>query len=1801
MRQHYGSTFVPCWLVAALGFSALPVCVWAAPEGLREALTTAASVTHSFPEFLGAEERSPREDRPFREWVAEALTGWEDTQTGEFITPRHCVIMQAGFPTQYLLTYTCIPCEEPAFLQAASELGLPRYADHTFVPTLPQLSDGLASLVAVPKWIAATDKVIVVFDFSYWQGPVYATVDWSFITLASLAHAARKHTQAHWQVYHASSSSPIAEGGHVVADNGDVFYFVPADKEPPHRFLFTDMLQDPRLWSSCPQVVPRETTVPIWYALMSHVIRTPTYTGSSQQELQEVAADTFHNDAGDLDFEYPLEDSPLQELVYRGQLVRGVLAARLWTSRACRPGVFIFLDTRLVGLHPTFWFCSAGWVSLEHLTDGLAIRTPPGFHIAPAGVPYEEGQVLVSDRCTISLSFVETETPSASIPRPDPNAGVSGGGDVHITSNPAADLLHNSRTARQREGHHSPDPETHLRAGPRSDELVEPTRVCFQVLIPDFQTEIVEVDLTFPCPLDDALGLVEQARRSDASPYFDQLIPANPQPDVSFGTVVAFPAWQDSQRLVIVDARLLDGRFFAISVEGRLNRSSVLLHLRTPDTPGLRVYLKGVLLDNTTWYSFGQGDTLSLLPPGPALQPHVHLADMLRGAWDWVSPCPSYPGPHFPAFCVLSDGGLKVILVDVETVRSFSDFRRQTAAELQHTSGRALVSSSMPRVTNLSILGQACKALLVATEAVVRIPIPPGRIQLHRTIAFLDKRLTLRGLDWRIAERGLLDLEELVDSLQEGVPHGYVVSVTGAPTTLRLGRTFLRIANGTLLTVRYVEDAQDSEATSEHESSSHPDSGPDDESEDVRGEDSPAHNHGPSTAVDDRPRSRSRTPPRAAHDNTRQTAVTAQTECLFVAKWLGHRLCKLQPWCPARHQHELIPQDTSPGPALLLDCFRVPHYFDVGAFLAKSQGGFISSKLLGEPHPSSSAQQLAIATLRYLAPRLGQTWRYTPEPNAPHVASDSDHEVSSDASGEPASLHFAILSIGFVPEHVVVTVSLPETIATVITQLQSVRDTTSAEAFPILLPASPQPCPGSGVVLALPEWTADASCQHAFVCLDTSSIDGRIFVAASPTYVSRRHLLHLAQFINEVEVDVHFGDDPTPLSDSGQFHVASGDTFVFASVGATIPTLRALALELQDATAWSRASTFPSESTGGHLGLVHGFETMLFTTPFEWPMQYRSQIAACVGVRQQDLQLSPASPGIRNATLHGFLCRAVIAVAETTSPINAPAFGVLVDARRLHLGWRVYLAASGVVSCNKIRLELQLDSLAGWSVGIRDIPDHVDLLDVVPGQVLTASSVRRRTQTDAEPEPASAATGGHTSQISDTGIAAPVASQAPAAPVSGTTGPDTSATQGDAVSGAQPRDARRVTFAAENYRLCSFLLLGQNYLLEHVEVRLPVGISVAQAISRVSSARAPDDVLRLPMLCEVFPQPQVSHALCIATPSWETQGPIVVLDSRNINGRLFALQVGSRVDRAGLLIAAQLDSVEDIDVYIGSQPWPIPDNHFVTLFYDELVLLAQANAPHHTVASLQDMLNDEEGWISDFDPASQLSPGYNSTVWLLGNEGNRPFELQPHRRGQLRADIARLLNLSARELVLQPAHLTVPDYAYRGVAARTLLAALCRTDFADPASNPVICFIDARPIMLTITWRVCPNGVLDTQSIVEVYAGWCPPGLTLCILRHDHTYLPIGGRVVVEAGEVLTILFLPPLTQADAPDAPSSPGDDDAEDPDTSEDERADDRLADPAIVGSPAEASRASAGTGETSNTKGSQGHSWPHHTVVD
>ena len=220
-------------------------------------------------------------------------------------------------------------------------------------------------------------------------------------------------------------------------------------------------------------------------------------------------------------------------------------------------------------------------------------------------------------------------------------------------------------------------------------------------------------------------------------------------------------------------------------------------------------------------------------------------------------------------------------------------------------------------------------------------------------------------------------------------------------------------------------------------------------------------------------------------------------------------------------------------------------------------------------------------------------------------------------------------------------------------QLQATRDPVEVRGFPWLVPANPQPCPGSGVVLALPAWCAAETYPKRFICLDTSQVNGRLFTVACPPYVSRRHLLHLAQLADERDIEVHTGDDPTPLSDVGQLNVAMGDTFLFVLPGTAIPTLHSLALDLFSRQEWSPTLTVPLPSDAGAFGLVHENESVLLITGFERPTELRDQIAACVGVRHHLLRVVPSRPRIANASFEGHPCRTVAAIFEAT-PLPVP-------------------------------------------------------------------------------------------------------------------------------------------------------------------------------------------------------------------------------------------------------------------------------------------------------------------------------------------------------------------------------------------------------------------------------------------------------------------------------------------------------------------------------------------------------------------
>ena len=1635
--------------------------------------------------------------------------------------PKHCVIYQAGFQAHYLLVYVSVPCSADTFTRAALDLAKSSVSGHHLVATRPQISAGLATLVAVPAWTYQTDKTVIVLDFLACQGPVYALLTWRYVTRDTLAADARRHVQSPWQVYHYRHNGPLSSGAHIKAEAGDVFVFQVEPACPREITLLEDKVTDAAAWDPCPPTIPRESPSHRWLVLRSHVTRTPSFSGTDFDELRSIAAEASDSDAADLDFELIGRDSPLQELVYHGFAIRGVLAAWPRSDSGNRHGIFVFLDTRLIGRQPSFRYCTPGWIKWSDLFDFPDV--PSGltdFCIAAKGVLTDRDKVLVYDGCTVVFGYEASIPLAAASPSSGPGTGDAATNHGLGADNPGLNTRPRGPTRFRRDTPSSPDPEDLLQAEPREEEIevtAETVSACFLVFAPRFQVETYTIEVDSQCTLDQVLGAIADLRDSGCSEFFNELIPAFPQPDVQFGSVIAAPPWAQDQCCVLIDARAHNGRMFSTVFNGRLNRKSVLLHIQLPDEQGFDLYCGRIKLEDSVWRSFIPGETVTVQRTGELPRSPVTLADMLRDVADWTSQPPSFEGPHFPAFCVMSDGNQKVILVDVEQTRSFSDFRRLSAATFQHTSGQVNVCSSQPRVTDFAVLGQNCKAILVATEAVQRLQIPPARLRLMRTIAFVDCRLLLREFTWTAVDQGLPDVEAFVESHNDGIPPGYSINVKGATTEVRFGRNFLRVPNGTLLTLTLVADDSSGTETSAQDSDPDPDS---DEStavdENIESLEQDATAADTDRGAISRDRSRSRSPYR---DGTNYGFE-------YLRKGLLQR-CLCCQWTSAS-------VGTVAKDALAVSCApdkeTQPHgpvHHDIVSnalpvWLFCKHPGFVSAKILNEPSATTPSLQRAIAFLRYAAPRLGREWRYRAPSDAVYITPDSDTESSEETSEEISTLHFLLLTPGFAPKHIVLQLRLPVTINEALRRVQAARHPDDVRIFSSLVPASPQPCPGSGVCIALPAWSTSDTFPKVFLCLDTSAFDGRLFACASPPYVSRRQLLRLASLGDEIDIDVHFGDDPVPITDEGEHQVGTGETIVFLPVGRVVPTLLSLAIALFAGSEWSQALTAPIGTSENSYCIVHKTEAILYTTSFQQPTAFRNHIAACVGINSNDLRIFPSAPRVADAALDGFSCKTVIAVCESLPRQHDSTCGVLVDSRAILLGWQTYEAIGGQVSCIRIRVALQREAPPGWRVHLGGISDDTDLLPVHPGQVIVVFVTPSVRIDVSEQEPRDAQAGGGTPPAPGN-----VSRGDPAeGPDQDPRKPDDHEGPTDELDGGTGQNVDRDADTA--HVTCTFLLLGQNYIAEHIEVRLPIGTSVEVALARVAAARAPQDVLRLPGVQAVYPQPHGSHALCVTTPEWRPQGAIVAIDCREVNGRLFSVQLTGTVDRAGLLNVAELPNDADVDVYIGNQPWPLVDGPSVNFFTGELVLFTNPQAPYHAVASLQDMLASRSGWSSNYDPARHIQGGYVAHTWLLSDQASEFFVLQPGRQQQVRQDIALHLGVSSRELVLQPAHLAAPDFAHRGIAASTVLAALRSTEFLpSQRRRHVVIFIDARPVLSTVTWKVCPEGLLDTGSLVSRFAAFSPAGHVVHVVRNNLTTVRLGFSIAVQDGEVFTVFFRP--------------------------------------------------------------------------
>ncbi|CAE7729788.1 unnamed protein product, partial [Symbiodinium necroappetens] len=705
----------------------------------------------------------------------------------------------------------------------------------------------------------------------------------------------------------------------------------------------------------------------------------------------------------------------------------------------------------------------------------------------------------------------------------------------------------------------------------------------FLVLGPNISKEYVDLQLRVPCTVQRALEEVSEARNDNRQWLYGLLAPVTPQPADDFATLIALPTWASSKTAVCMDTRLCDGRIFCIVLPGRFNRESLLRIAGIADLQGVEVYC------GDSWVPLRAGELID--PPHGTLITFVPHTQLYRPGFSLQQMLLRHAGgntqPEMPTgnigrfFWILTDAW--PVLFDARHATR-DTFQAALAVELRTVIGALAVQTPKPMIGDYDHNGRHCEKVIVATEQICRVPVPPGRRIPPTDICVLDLRPILKGLRWLLVHKRKIHLEPLVTELSDGAPDGFRVNIAGGSIEHTTHGTYIQVAPGQALIAHFLRDAPPSEAGSDAFHSSWDsglggDTDSDDSDQDM--------GHDDDTQVVDAAQ---------GHQEGGEQADPEPTQDY------GTPNDEVQ---PHQHGHDDV---TKPlAWALYAWCLRA-----LGLCLCLLIVCCWQAKGLQEPQPDSLQSMSRLDDPRQVTRRFGHPWPHLHWTGAPQESLEIDRE-SSDTS---ASFHsfvatLFVFRVAYQPERFFIHVDNPEHVEQLEVTVNTIRDPEAREDFPVLIQAYPQPHREWGALLALPWWDSAAH----LVLLDLLRIDGRILAACVPDIISRDDLLQQAGLDPTSDAQIFLGDTEAPLEHDRVVQVPTGTCITFVPGYGVPPPVFTLREMLRNAFGWAEHEVELRVQAGISYLLVSFRGTFLHFPDLGSPMHVRDEIAATIGCR----------------------------------------------------------------------------------------------------------------------------------------------------------------------------------------------------------------------------------------------------------------------------------------------------------------------------------------------------------------------------------------------------------------------------------------------------------------------------------------------------------------------------------------------------------------------------------------------------------
>ncbi|CAE7696770.1 unnamed protein product [Symbiodinium sp. CCMP2592] len=325
-----------------------------------------------------------------------------------------------------------------------------------------------------------------------------------------------------------------------------------------------------------------------------------------------------------------------------------------------------------------------------------------------------------------------------------------------------------------------------------------------------------------------------------------------------------------------------------------------------------------------------------------------------------------------------------------------------------------------------------------------------------------------------------------------------------------------------------------------------------------------------------------------------------------------------------------------------------------------------------------------------------------------------------------------------------------------------------------------------------------------------------------------------------------------------------------------------------------------------------------------------------------------------------------------------------------------------------------------------------------------------------------------------------------------------------------------------------FLVFAPRYRAEVLPLVMRVPCAQDDALNEIQEARNEDQSLYFDTLLPVEPQPDNRFACILSLPEWATTLCHVLVDLRQVDGRLFSITLPERLSRASLLAFVALADAPRLRIFLADRLLPaegdiVPENGGLITFVPEGRHLGP-------LYPFDELLGSERNWTI---PCPMYPGPIRSAVLIYNDDVPKVISYEPTPADTLtvfRRVVASFLGYDLADTILHPSNPAIEDVEHFGYTCKSICVATRhsnRPTSGEGHDDTHIVILDTRPILRDIEWLTADQGRLDFDGLCARFDAEAPQGHPTSIKGGRHELRAEGTLVHVPQAGILVVQYIP--------------------------------------------------------------------------